>query len=328
MSLRFLTDEDVDTSLILHRKVGMLGYGNQGRPQALNLKESGVSVTVGLRKGSERWALAESEGLAVGAVSEVVQASDLIMMCLPDTRMAAVFATEIQPHLRSGQALAFCHGFNIRYGLIEPPQDIDVILISPKGAGTGVRSEFVAGRGVPALVGVHQDATGQAMNLALAYGWGIGAARTFMLETTFAEETETDLFGEQAVLCGGVPEIIKAGYETLVEAGYRPEIAYFECLHETKLIIDLLIQRGFEGMRLAISDTAEWGGLTVGPSLVTDEVRQNMRLALDRIRNGDFAREWVAETESGMPNLHAKRQAEATLPVEEIGSEIRKKLFL
>jgi len=235
--------DDVQPKLLLDRRVAMLGYGNQGRPQALNLRDSGVDVIVGLRKESDSWARAEADWFSVHETAQAVEGADLVMMCLPDTRMAAAYAESVGPHMKSGAALAFCHGFNIRYGLIQPREDIDVILISPKGAGVGVRRLYESGSGVPSLIGVSQDVTGIAKDLALAYAWGIGSGRAFVLETTFAEETETDLFGEQAVLCGGIPELIKAGYETLVEAGYQPEIAYFECLHETKLIIDLLIER-------------------------------------------------------------------------------------
>jgi ketol-acid reductoisomerase len=316
----------IDPKLIKGRRVAMLGYGNQGRPQALNLRDSGCQVVVGLRRDSLRWATAESEGFSVSTVAEAVAGADFVMMNLPDTRMAPVYRTEVEPNLRPGAALAFCHGFNIRFGLIDPRPDLDVILISPKGAGVGVRSLFEQGSGVPGLVGVHQDATGQAEALALSYAWGIGCARAFILKTTFAAETETDLFGEQAVLCGGIPELIKAGFDTLVEAGYEPELAYFECLHETKLIIDLLVQRGFEGMRSAISDTAEWGGFQVGPRLITEAVRAEMRCVLEEIREGRFAEDWVAETDRGMARLKALRSDEANLPVEVAGAEIRRRL--
>lgn len=317
---------DIKPDLLMGQCIAMIGYGNQGRPQALNLRDSGFEVVVGLYEGSAKWATAEEEGFVVRPVAEAASEASFVMLCLPDQIMAEVYRNDVEANLKPSATLAFCHGFNIRFGFIQPRADLDVVLISPKGAGTGVRKLYEAGSGVPALIGVHQDATGQALARALAYGWGIGSARAFMMATTFAEETETDLFGEQAVLCGGIPELIKAGFETLIEAGYAPEIAYFETLHETKLIIDLIVERGLTGMRAAISDTAEWGGFQVGERLITEETRIEMRRVLSEIQVGAFANEWINEACVGSPTLNAFRTREADLDIERVGREVRERL--
>lgn len=316
-------ESDVDLDFARSLRVAMIGYGSQGRSQALNLRDSGISVVVGLYEGSRSWAVAVEDGFATELSEDAVKRADIVMMCTPDGSMAAIYASSIVDHLVAGQALAFCHGFNILYDLIKPGTDVDVILISPKGAGPGVRSLYEAGSGVPGLVAVEQDATGQALKKALAYAWGIGCGRAAMFATTFKEETETDLFGEQAVLCGGIPELVKMGFETLVAAGYQPEAAYFECLHETKLVVDLLYARGLKGLREKISDTAEWGGYESGPRVVGDAARTAMQDVLDEIQNGSFARKWVAENASGRTELLRKRKEEANLLVEEVGSDVR-----
>jgi ketol-acid reductoisomerase len=300
----------------------VLGYGNQGRAQALNLRDSGVDVMIGQREGGSA-DRARADGFAVHSVADAVAAADVMMLTLPDERMGEVFAADIAPHLRAEQVLLFSHGFAIRFGLIQPPADVDVALVSPKGQARGVRERYLAGSGVPGLVGVYQDATGRALEIALGYAAACGYSRSLVFETTFAEETETDLFGEQAVLCGGIIELIKAGYDTLVEAGYQPEMAYFECVHETKLIIDLLVERGLADMRRAISDTAEWGGYLAGPRLVDERTRAEMRQLLAAIRDGSFAAGWVAEAEQGKPRLHGYQEAEARSGLEAVGADLR-----
>ncbi len=317
-------ESDVDLDFARSLRVAMIGYGSQGRSQALNLRDSGISVTIGLYEGSRSWAVAEADGFAPLVSQEAVIGADIVMMCTPDGSMASIYSASIADCLIPGQALAFCHGFNILYDLIQPSGGLDVILISPKGAGPGVRSLYEAGSGVPGLVAVDQDATGQALRKALAYAWGIGCGRAAMFATTFKEETETDLFGEQAVLCGGIPELVKMGFETLVAAGYQPEAAYFECLHETKLVVDLLYARGLKGLREKISDTAEWGGYESGPRVVGEAARAAMKQVLDEIQDGSFARKWVAENSSGRAELLRKRQEEANLLMEEVGSEVRR----
>jgi ketol-acid reductoisomerase len=293
------------------RRVAILGYGNQGRAQALNLRDSGVDIIVGQRAGAS-FDRAVSDGFRPAPVAEAALAAEVLMLTLPDEAMATVYSEEILPGLKARKTLLFSHGFNIHFGLIQPPRDVNVGIISPKGQARGVRGKYLDGSGVPALVGVHQDFDGQALRIALAYAAGCGYTRAMILETSFREETETDLFGEQAVLCGGMMELIKAGFEVLVERGYDPEMAYLECVHETKLIIDLLVERGLSDMRNAISDTAEWGGYQVGPRLVTSATREEMHRALDRIQSGDFAREWVEEARNGKPRLGALREAEAS----------------
>ncbi|MFC0080687.1 ketol-acid reductoisomerase [Aciditerrimonas ferrireducens] len=316
-------EKDADPALIQGRKVAVLGYGSQGHAHALNLAESGVDVRVGLRAGSPSAAKAEEAGLRVLPTAEACAEADLVMMLLPDPRQKEVFEADVAPHLREGDALFFAHGFNVRFGQITPPAGVDVAMVAPKGPGHLVRRTYVEGGGVPALVAVAQDATGKAHALALSYAHGIGATRAGVLETTFAEETETDLFGEQVVLCGGLTALVQAGYETLVDAGYQPESAYFECLHELKLIVDLMYEQGISGMRYSISDTAEYGDLTRGPRVIDDRVRGTMREILEEIRSGRFAEEWIAENEAGRPRFEALRRAGREHPIERIGSELR-----
>ncbi|MFQ3587185.1 MAG: ketol-acid reductoisomerase [Fimbriimonadaceae bacterium] len=318
-------EKDVDTALIKGKKVGVLGYGSQGHAHALNLKDSGVDVRVGLYAGSKSRSKAEADGLQVHDVAELAQWADVLMFTVPDVPMKGIYDREVAPHLRPGRMLLFAHGFNVHYGLIAPPADVDVAMIAPKGPGHRLRYEVVHGAGMPALVAVHQDATGQAKALALSYGWGIGCAKAGILETTFKEETETDLFGEQTVLCGGLSALIKAGFETLVEAGYQPEAAYFECLHETKLIVDLLYEGGLSWMRYSVSDTAEWGDYQSGPRVVDESVKARMKDVLAEIQDGTFAKKWIAENdEGGRRELLAIRKREQEHPLEQVGRELRK----
>ncbi len=316
-------DHDADLGFIKDKKVAILGYGSQGHAHALNLHESGVSVVVGLRQGSRRWAQAVEAGLQVASVPEAVAAAEVVMILLPDEVQSKVYYAEIEPHLKEGAALVFAHGFNIHFGQIKPRPDLDVWMVAPKGPGHLVRSEYQAGRGVPALVAVYQDASGSALPTALAYAKGIGATRAGVIPTTFAEETETDLFGEQAVLCGGLTKLIASGFETLTEAGYQPEIAYFETLHEVKLIVDLIYESGMAGMRYSISNTAEYGDYTRGPQVIGPEVKERMKEVLRQIQDGEFAREWVLENEAGQPVLEAKRRKWAQHPLEQIGPKLR-----
>ncbi|MGH9066450.1 MAG: ketol-acid reductoisomerase [Acidimicrobiales bacterium] len=316
-------DKDSDPSLIAGRKVAVMGYGSQGHAHALNLADSGVDVRVGLRAGSSSRAKAAEAGLAVAGVAEAAAEADVVMMLMPDTEQPAVYEAEIAPHLAEGDALLFAHGFNIRFDQIAPPAGVDVGMVAPKGPGHLVRRTYVEGGGVPALVAVAQDATGAAKALCLSYANALGATRAGVLETTFAEETETDLFGEQVVLCGGLSALIMAGFETLVEAGYAPESAYFECLHEVKLIVDLMYEQGIAGMRYSISDTAEYGDMTRGPRVVNDAVRAEMRAILAEIRDGTFAAEWVAENRTGRRRFDALRAQGAAHPVEKVGAELR-----
>jgi ketol-acid reductoisomerase len=308
---------------LLSGKVAVLGYGSQGHAHALNLRDSGVDVEVGLREGSPRREAAEDAGLTVGTVAEVVRGAQLVSILLPDQAQPQVYEREVAPYLAPDTAVLFAHGFNVHYRRIAPGPGHDVVMVAPKGPGHIVRRLFEQGLGTPALVAVAQDASGQAFELALAYGSAIGAGRAGMIETTFAEETETDLFGEQAVLCGGVTELIRAGFETLVEAGYQPEIAYYECLHELKLIVDLIWEGGLAHMRDSISDTAEFGDLTRGRVVIDDHVRTRMRFLLDEIRNGAFAREWISEMDSGERELRRLRSEAADQPLEEVGRELR-----
>ncbi|MHB8670112.1 MAG: ketol-acid reductoisomerase [Acidimicrobiales bacterium] len=316
-------EKDADPDLVAGRKVAIIGYGSQGHAHALNLKDSGVDVRVGLRDGSGSRAKAEEAGLPVTSVARAAAEADLIMILLPDTEQKSVYESEIAPGLVDGDALFFAHGFNIRFGQITPPAGVDVAMVAPKGPGHLVRRTYTEGGGVPSLIAVAQDASGKARDLAMSYAHAIGATRAGVLETTFAEETETDLFGEQVVLCGGLTELVMAGFETLVEAGYQPESAYFECLHEVKLIVDLMYENGIAGMRFSISDTAEYGDLTRGPRIVNDQTRAEMRRILGEIRDGSFAEEWIAENRAGRPRFNALRAAGREHPIEKVGAELR-----
>jgi len=321
--MKLYYDNDADLSLLNGKTVAILGYGSQGHAHALNLKDSGVDVVVGLRKGSSSWATAEKDGLKVVETAAAAKAGDVVMVLIPDQNQGSVYANDIKPNLAPGNALAFAHGFNIHFNQVEPPKDVDVFMIAPKGPGHLVRRVFAAGGGVPCLLAVHQNASGQAKNLALAYARGIGGTRAGVIKTTFKEETETDLFGEQTVLCGGVSELIKAGFQTLVQAGYQPEIAYFECLHELKLIVDLFYEGGLAGMYYSVSETAEYGGMTRGPEIITDATRQRMKEILSDIQNGSFAREWILENQAGQPVLNAVRKQHDELQVEQVGKKLR-----
>jgi ketol-acid reductoisomerase len=316
-------EKDADAGLIGNRKVAVIGYGSQGHAHALNLAESGVDVRVGLRVGSSSRTKASEAGLRVLSVADAAAEADLIMILLPDTEQAKVYEAEIAPHLKAGDALFFAHGFNIRFGLITPPADVDVAMVAPKGPGHLVRRTYTEGGGVPSLIAVAQDATGKAHDLALSYAHGIGGTRAGVLDTTFAEETETDLFGEQVVLCGGMTALVQAGFETLVDAGYQPESAYFECLHELKLIVDLMYEQGIAGMRYSISDTAEYGDLTRGPRVINQAVKDEMRAILDEIQDGRFAAEWVAENEAGRPNYERLKREGQEHQIETVGAELR-----
>ncbi|MCP3939232.1 MAG: ketol-acid reductoisomerase [Actinomycetia bacterium] len=316
-------DDDADLGLLGAKTVGILGYGSQGHAHALNLRDSGVNVIVGLREGSSSKAKAEAEGLTVMSVADATAASDLIMMALPDTEQARIYDESVAPNLSPGMTVAFSHGFNIHFGYITVPDDVNVIMIAPKGPGHNVRRTYVEGGGVPSLIAVHQDPTGDAKSIGLAYAKGIGGTRGGVLETTFAEETETDLFGEQVVLCGGLTELIRAGYDTLVEAGYQPESAYFETLHEVKLIVDFIYEAGIAGMRFSISDTAEYGDLTRGPRIITDETRKEMKKILAEIQDGTFADEWVSENRTGRANYLRMREEGMNHPIEAVGKELR-----
>jgi ketol-acid reductoisomerase len=308
---------------LLPGKVAVLGYGSQGHAHALNLRDSGVDVEVGLREGSPSRAAAEDAGLSVGTVGGAVRGAQVVSLLLPDQVQPSVYEQDVAPNLAPGAALLFAHGFNVHFGRIQPPPQHDVIMVAPKGPGHIVRRLFEEGFGTPAVVAVAQDASGSAFELALAYGAAIGASRAGMIRTTFAEETETDLFGEQAVLCGGVTELIRAGFETLVAAGYQPEVAYYECLHELKLIVDLIWEGGLSGMRYSVSDTAEYGDLTRGPRVIDEHVRERMRELLADIRSGTFAQEWIAEMEAGEPRLAELRAQAADQPLEQVGRELR-----
>src|SRR6266853_1449005 len=316
-------ENSADIALIRGKKVGILGYGSQGHAHALNLKDSGVDVRVGLPASSRSREKASAAGLAVGDVGDVSKWADVVMVVAPDTVQASLYEEEIGPNLAPGNMLMFAHGFNIRFGTIVPRPDIDVAMVAPKAPGHRVRELFQEGAGTPALYAIHQDATGQALAVTLSYAKGIGVTRAGVIETTFAEETETDLFGEQAVLCGGVSALIKAGFETLVKAGYQPEIAYFECLHELKLIVDLIYQGGLNYMRYSVSDTAEYGDYTGGPRIVTQQTRDEMKKLLAEIRDGSFAKKWIEENEKGCPNFLAKRKAEQQHAIEQLGPGLR-----
>jgi ketol-acid reductoisomerase len=316
-------EKDADRSLIVDRKVAVIGYGSQGHAHALNLKDSGIEVRVGLRDGSSSKAKAEAAGLTVRSIADAAAEADVVMLLGPDTEHKAIFTEHIAPNLADGDALFVAHGFSVRFRQVAAPAGVDVALVAPKGPGHLVRRTYTEGGGVPCLIAVAQDASGHAHGLALAYADAIGGARAGVLETTFEEETETDLFGEQVVLCGGLTALVQAGFETLVEAGYQPESAYFECLHELKLIVDLMYEQGVAGMRYSVSDTAEYGDLTRGPRVINDAVRAEMRAILDEIQTGKFAEEWIAESESGRPNFSALRQAGRDHPIEKVGAELR-----
>lgn len=316
-------DKDCNLGVLNGKTVAIIGYGSQGHAHALNLKESGVKVIVGLYEGSKSWAKAEAQGLEVKTAAEAAKAADVIMILINDEKQPDLYEKDILPNLTAGKAIAFAHGFNIHFGQIAPPADIDVWMIAPKGPGHTVRSQFEEGHGVPCLIAVHQDASGKAKDVALAYASGIGGGRAGILETTFKEETETDLFGEQAVLCGGVTELMKKGFEVLVEAGYQPESAYFECVHEMKLIVDLINSGGFARMRYSISDTAEYGDYMIGRRIITDDTKEEMRKVLKEIQEGEFARNWINENKCNRPNFNARRRIESEHQVEKVGKELR-----
>jgi ketol-acid reductoisomerase len=315
-------ENEVNEGVLQGRKVAVIGYGSQGHAHAQNLKESGHDVVVGVRAGKSR-AQAEEDGLPVCDVSEAVEQADVVMILLPDEHQPAVYKNEIAPYLSPGNALVFAHGFNVHFHQVVPPEDVDVFLVAPKGPGHLVRRTYESGAGVPALVAVYQDVTGTAKETALAYAKGIGSARAGVLETSFKEETETDLFGEQAVLCGGLSSLVKAGFETLTEAGYQPEVAYFECLHELKLIVDLMYESGLEGMRYSISDTAQWGDFQSGKRIVTDETKAAMKSVLEDIQSGEFAKGWILENQANRPVFNAVNEAEKLHPIETVGKELR-----
>ena len=323
MAANVYYEADADPSIIRGRKVAVIGYGSQGHAHALNLKDSGVEVCVGLRDGSSSAAKATEAGLTVKSIDDASAWADVIMILAPDTEQKTIFDNHIAPHLQPGDAIAFAHGFNVRFGRISAPEGVDCIMIAPKGPGHLVRRTYTEGGGVPALIAIDQDATGSAKALALSYAEAIGGARAGVIETTFPEETETDLFGEQVVLCGGLTRLVQAGFETLVEAGYAPEMAYFECLHEVKLIVDLMYEEGIAGMRYSISDTAEYGDLTRGPRIVTDATKAEMKQVLAEIQSGQFADEWIAESESGRANYHRMQDEGKAHPIEVVGSHLR-----
>ena len=316
-------EKDADAALVGGRKVAVIGYGSQGHAHALNLKDSGVDVRVGLREGSSSKEKAEAAGLRVTGIAQAASEADLIMMLLPDTEQKGVYEADVEPNLSDGDALFFAHGFNIRFGQIRPPAGVDVGMVAPKGPGHLVRREFEAGGGVPSLIAAAQDPSGKTMDIALSYAHAIGATRAGVLQTTFEEETETDLFGEQVVLCGGIVELVKAGFETLVDAGYQPESAYFECLHELKLIVDLMYEKGLAGMRYSISNTAEYGDYSRGPRVITQDTRDEMKKILKEIQDGDFAREWIAENQNGRPNFNEYRRRTQEHQIEAVGAELR-----
>ena len=323
MTVNIYYDDDADLSIIQGRKVAVIGYGSQGHAHALSLRDSGVDVRIGLPEGSKSRAKAEEEGLRVVTPAEAAGEADLIMILAPDTKQRHIYSESIAPNLKAGDAIFFGHGFNIRYGLITPPKDVDVAMVAPKGPGHLVRRQFVDGKGVPCLIAVEQNPTGGAKELALSYAAAIGGARAGVIETTFTEETETDLFGEQAVLCGGMAALVQTGFEVLTEAGYAPEIAYFECLHELKLIVDLMYEGGIANERFSISDTAEYGDLTRGPRVVNAATKAEMKKILGEIQDGTFAREWVAEDDNGRPNFTKLQREGQEHPIEVVGEKLR-----
>ncbi len=324
MAAKIYYQEDCNLSLMEGKTIAVIGYGSQGHAQALNAKESGCNVIIGLYEGSKSWKRAEEQGFEVYTAAEAAKKADVIMILINDEKQAALYKESIEPNLEEGNMLMFSHGFAIHFGQIKPPANVDVTMIAPKGPGHTVRSQYQEGKGVPCLIAVQQDYTGKAHDLALAYALAIGGARAGVLQTTFREETETDLFGEQAVLCGGVTALMKAGFEVLVEAGYEPESAYFECIHEMKLIVDLIFQSGFAGMRYSISNTAEFGDYLTGPKIITEETKNTMRQVLKDIQEGKFAREWLTENQVGCPSFMAKRRIEASHQLEQVGQELRK----
>ena len=323
MANRIFYQQDCDLNKLNGKTVAIIGYGSQGHAHALNLKDSGVNVVVGLYKGSKSWEKAEKQGVKVMTAAEAAATADVIMILINDEKQAKLYKESIEPNLTEGKTLAFAHGFNIHFGCIKPPKNVNVIMIAPKGPGHTVRSEYQAGKGVPCLIAVEQDATGDAWEIGLAYAAGIGGARAGVLETNFRTETETDLFGEQAVLCGGVCALMQAGYETLVEAGYDPRNAYFECIHEMKLIVDLINESGFAGMRYSISNTAEYGDYITGPKIVTEDTKNAMRQVLKDIQEGVFAKNWLLENQIGCPNFNAMRRRESEHQLESVGKELR-----
>ncbi|HVK56992.1 MAG TPA: ketol-acid reductoisomerase [Burkholderiales bacterium] len=316
-------EKDADLSLIKGKKVAIIGYGSQGHAHAQNLNDSGVKVTVGLRKDGASWKKAKAAGLKVKEVAEAVEDADLVMILLPDENIGQVYKDEVAPNIKKGATLSFAHGFNIHYGQVAPREDLDVIMIAPKGPGHLVRSTYTQGGGVPALIAVHQDVSGKARDLALSYAAAIGGARGGVIETSFREETETDLFGEQAVLCGGATALVQAGFETLVEAGYAPEMAYFECLHELKLIVDLMYEGGIANMRYSISNNAEYGDITRGPRIITEETKNEMRKILQEIQTGQYAKEFILENRAGAPTLLSSRRIATEHPIETVGAKLR-----
>jgi len=319
-------DDAADITLIQQKKIAIIGYGSQGHAHALNLRDTGCTVCVGLHEGSQSKQRAMAEGLTVRSVSDAAAWADVIMILAPDTAQPAIYEKDILPHLSAGKTLMFAHGFNVRFATIELPEFIDVTMVAPKAPGHRVREVFLEGGGTPALLAIHQDASGSAKQLTLSYAKALGATRAGVIETTFTEETETDLFGEQAVLCGGVSELIKAGFQTLVDAGYQPEIAYFECLHELKLIVDLIYRGGLNYMRYSVSDTAEYGDYTGGPQIVTDETRETMKKMLTKIQSGEFAKQWIDENKAGRPNFYAMRRKEQRQLIEEVGARLRARM--
>jgi ketol-acid reductoisomerase len=316
-------DKDADLSLVKGKKVAIIGYGSQGHAHALNLKESGVSVTVGLRKGGASWDKAKKSGVKVAELGAAIKGADIVMVLLPDEHHAAVYKEFIEKNIKKGASLAFAHGFNIHYGLIQPRADLDVWMVAPKAPGHTVRSTYAAGGGVPMLIAVHRNPSKKARDVALSYAAAIGGGKAGIIETSFKEETETDLFGEQAVLCGGCVELVKAGFDTLVDAGYAPEMAYFECLHELKLIVDLMYEGGIGTMNYSISNNAEYGEYVTGPKIITEEVRKAMQAALARIQSGEYAKEFVLENRAGAPTLLSRRRMTAELPIEKVGARLR-----
>ena len=321
---RIFYQEDCNLSLLEGKTIAIIGYGSQGHAHALNLKDSGCNVIVGLYEGSKSKEKAQAQGLKVYPTAQAAKMADIIMVLINDEKQAKMYKEDIEPNLKAGDMLMFAHGFNIHYGLINPPKDVDVTMIAPKAPGHTVRSEYQAGKGTPCLVAVHQDATGKALEMALAYGAGLGGARAGLLETTFRTETETDLFGEQAVLCGGVCALMQTGFETLCEAGYDPRNAYFECIHEMKLIVDMIYQGGFKRMRYSVSDTAEYGDYEIGKRIITDETKKEMKKVLHEIQDGTFARNWILENQCGRPHFLATRAMEASHQLEEVGEDLRK----
>jgi len=323
VSISVYYDKDADLSIIQSRKVTILGYGSQGHAHALNLKDSGVDVTVGLRKNSKTWAKAANAGLKVLEVADAVKTADVVMILAPDQDQRAIYEQSVVDNLKEGGVLAFAHGFNIHFGLIQPRADLDVIMVAPKGPGHTVRSTYTQGGGVPSLIAIHQDASGSAKQIALSYASANGGGRAGIIETNFREETETDLFGEQAVLCGGASALVQAGFEVLVEAGYAPEMAYFECLHELKLIVDLMYEGGISTMRYSISNTAEYGDYVTGPRIITEETKKEMKRVLKDIQTGKFARDFVLENQAGQPTLKAQRRIGAEHQIEQVGAGLR-----